>query len=146
MLRRKVPSCLWDYGLIYISIISNRILRGQQQRTGIVMVTSDAPDISEWLDFKFYHRGWYYDQKKIKFDGSGRRLARWLGVAHQVGSDLRIWQTYCPHNGAAMSYVTTVSMTIFDMRLKGLTEQLKNNCPTETSFLARPMEFISKMN
>jgi hypothetical protein len=34
---------------------------------------------------------WYYDQKKIEIDGSGRRLARWLGVAHRVGSDLSYW-------------------------------------------------------
>ncbi len=34
---------------------------------------------------------WYYDQKKIEIDGSGRRLARWLSVAHRVGSDLCYW-------------------------------------------------------
>ncbi len=46
------------------------------------MVTSETPDISEWLDFEFYDRVWYYDQKKMELDGSGRRLACWLGVAH----------------------------------------------------------------
>ncbi|KAI2500467.1 Reverse transcriptase (RNA-dependent DNA polymerase) [Fragilaria crotonensis] len=49
------------------------------------------PDISEWLDFEFYDRVWFYDHKKIEIDGSGRRLARWLGVAHRVGSDLCYW-------------------------------------------------------
>jgi hypothetical protein len=35
---------------------------------------------------------WYYDdQKKIEIDGSGRRLTRWLDVAHRVGSDLCYW-------------------------------------------------------
>ena len=34
---------------------------------------------------------WFYDHKKIEIDGSGRRLARWLGVAHRVGSDLCYW-------------------------------------------------------
>ena len=51
----------------------------------------ETPDISEWLDFEFYDRVWYYDQNKIEIDGSGRRLARWLGVAHRVGSDLCYW-------------------------------------------------------
>ncbi len=55
------------------------------------IVTGETPDISEWIDFEFYDRVWYYDQKKIEIDGSGRRLARWLGVAHQVGSDLCYW-------------------------------------------------------
>jgi hypothetical protein len=43
------------------------------------------------IDFEFYDRVWYYDQKKIEIDGSGRRLARWLRVAHRVGSDLCYW-------------------------------------------------------
>jgi hypothetical protein len=32
------------------------------------------------------------------------------------------------------------------VRLKGLIEQLKNNCLTETLFLARSMDFISNMS
>ena len=91
MLKRKVPPRLWDYGLVYETNILNRIPRGREQRTGIEIVTGETPDISEWLDFEFYDRVWYYDQKKIESDGSGRRLARWLGVAHRVGSDLCYW-------------------------------------------------------
>ena len=91
MLKRKVPPRLWDYGLVYETNILNRIPRGREQRTGIEMVTGETPDISEWIDFEFYDRVWYYDQKKIEIDGSGRRLARWLGVAHRVGSDLCYW-------------------------------------------------------
>ena len=55
------------------------------------MVTGETPDISEWIDFEFYDRVWYYDQKKIEIDGCERRLARWLGFAHRVGSDLCYW-------------------------------------------------------
>ncbi len=91
MLQRKVPPHLWNYGLVYETNILNRIPRGQQQRTGIEIVTGETPDISEWIDFEFYDRKWYYDQKKIEIDGSGRRLARWLSVAHRVGSDLCFW-------------------------------------------------------
>ena len=91
MLKRKVPTRLWDYGLVYETNILNQIPRGQQQRTGIEIVTGETPDISEWTDFEFYDRVWYYDEKKIEIDGGGRRLARWLGVAHRVGSDLCYW-------------------------------------------------------
>ena len=55
------------------------------------MVTGETPDTSEWLYFEFYDCVWYYDQKEIAIDGSGRRLARWLGVAHRIGSDLCYW-------------------------------------------------------
>jgi hypothetical protein len=91
MLKRKVPPRLWDYGLVYKTNILNRIPRGQQQRTGIELITGETPDISEGLDFEFNDRVWYYNQKKIEIDGSGRRLARWLGIAHRVGSDLCYW-------------------------------------------------------
>lgn len=76
-----MPPRLWDYGLIYKTNILNRIPRGQQQRNGIKLITGKTSDISEWLNFEFYNRVWYYDQKKIEIDESGRRLARWLGVA-----------------------------------------------------------------
>ena len=91
MLKKKVPTRLWDYGLVYESNILNRIPRGQRQRTGLEMVTGETPDISEWIDFEFYDRVWFYDRKKIEMDDTGRKLARWLGVAHRVGSDLCYW-------------------------------------------------------
>jgi hypothetical protein len=56
MLQRKVPPRLWDYDLIYKSNILNGIPCGQQQRTGIEMVTGKTPHISEWIDFEFYDR------------------------------------------------------------------------------------------
>ena len=91
MAKKKVPSRLWDYGLVYEANILNRIPRGSQQRTGLEIVTGDTPDISEWIDFEFYDRVWYYDSKKMDTADTGRRLARWLGVAHRVGSDLCYW-------------------------------------------------------
>jgi hypothetical protein len=84
MMKRKVPPCLWDYFLVYETNILKRIPSGQQQRTGIEIVTGETQDISEWIDFEFYDRVWYYNQKKIEIDSSGRCLARWLGVAHRV--------------------------------------------------------------
>ena len=91
MLRRRVPKRLWDYGLIYEANILNRIPRGKNARTGLEIITGETPDISEWTDFAFYDRVWVYDHKKIELDGTGRRLARWLGVAHRIGSDLCYW-------------------------------------------------------
>ena len=108
MLRKKVPPRLWDYGLIYESNILNRIPRGQQPCSGIEMMTGEMPDISEWIDFEFYDRVWYYDQKKIEIDGSGRRLASRLGAAHHVGSDLCYWLLLQPGKVIARTTVQHV--------------------------------------
>ncbi len=87
-----MPPCLWDsYGLIYETNILNRIPRGQQLSTGIEIVTGETPNTSDWIDFEFYDRVWYCDHKKIEIDGRKRHLARWLGVALRVGSDLCYW-------------------------------------------------------
>jgi hypothetical protein len=75
MLKRKVPPRLWDYGLINETNILNRIPCGQQLRTRIEIVTCETPDILEWIDFEFYDRVWYCDQKKIEIDRCRRRLA-----------------------------------------------------------------------
>ena len=89
--------------------------RGREQRTGIEMVTGETPDISEWIDFEFYDWVWYYDQKKIEIDRSGRRLARWLGVAHRVGgSDLCYW--LLPESGKVIAR-TTVQHVVRDDHL-----------------------------
>jgi hypothetical protein len=54
MLKGKVLPRLWDYGLVYETNILHRMIpRGQHQRTGIEIVTGEAPDISEWTDFEF---------------------------------------------------------------------------------------------
>jgi hypothetical protein len=66
MLKKKVPTRLWDYGLVYESNILNRIPRGSQHRTGLEVVTGETPDISEWINFECYDRVWFYDRKKME--------------------------------------------------------------------------------
>ena len=44
-------------------------------------VTGETPDISEYLDFRFYDKVWYKDNS-----GLGELLpGRWLGVSSQTG-------------------------------------------------------------
>jgi hypothetical protein len=50
------------------------------------MVTGETPDVSEWIDFKFYNRVWYYDQKKIEIGvaaGAGFQMARRCSLDRQ---------------------------------------------------------------
>ena len=87
----QVPSRLWDYGLVYISEIQSLLARGQDDRPGIERITGNAVDISKWLDFDFYERVWYWDQKKMDMTDEQAKLGRWLGIAHRVGSDMTYW-------------------------------------------------------
>ena len=48
-------------------------------------VTGDTPDISEYVDFGFWDLVWFWDKPR---DDRNPKLARWLGVAHRVGSAL----------------------------------------------------------
>jgi hypothetical protein len=83
----QVPARLWDYGLVYIAEIQSLLARGVN-RPGIERVTGNTIDISEWLDFDFYDRVWYWDAKKMDMTDEQARIGRWLGISHRVGSDM----------------------------------------------------------
>jgi hypothetical protein len=92
MQKKKVPTRLWDYGLVYESELLSRMSRGDDGRSGYEMVTGNTPDISEWLDFEFYDLVWWIDRpNKPNVNDVTKRLGRWLGVSHRVGSDLCYW-------------------------------------------------------
>lgn len=50
----------------------------------------NTPDISEWADFTFFDRVWYHVPGNT-LSTANRRLGRWLGISHRVGSDLCYW-------------------------------------------------------
>lgn len=50
MSMRKVPAWLWDYGLVYVAPGNTKLVAGLPK-----IVTGDMPDISEWVNFKFYN-------------------------------------------------------------------------------------------
>ena len=129
----QVPPCLGDYGLVYIAEIQTLLARVVDQRPGIERVTGNTIDISEWLDFDFFDRVWYWDQKKMDMTGAQARLGQWLGIFHRVGSDMAYWIFTEPGKVFACSTVqhTTVSnMATDEMTTRtqsldaNLTEQL----------------------
>ena len=66
--------------------------RGRDGRSGYEEVTGETPDISEWLDFTFYDLVWWWDRgQKPDVTDETRKLARWLGISHRVGSDMCYW-------------------------------------------------------
>jgi hypothetical protein len=106
------------------------------------MVTGETPDISEWVDFEFYDPVWYYDHKKMDMVDSGKRLARWLGIAHRIGSDLCYWLLL--PNGSVIAPRTTVQhVTRTDlleseevkMQIERFDEQVEQRRLTDENFV-----------
>ena len=91
MVSKKVPKCLWDYGLVHHAGILSRIYRGKIGLTGIEEVTGHMPDISEWLDFEFYNQVWWLDKKHPSTMGDNIILLRWIGISHIIGSAMSYW-------------------------------------------------------
>jgi len=91
MRAKSVPKRLWDYGLVWVSEITNQTAHGPDARTPIEEVTGNTPDISEWLDFDFYDWCWYWQGLTHELTEDKVEIGRVLGVAHRVGSDLCYW-------------------------------------------------------
>ena len=43
---RKIPTILWDYGLVYEAGLLSRVAQGHDGRSGIERLTGETPDIS----------------------------------------------------------------------------------------------------
>ena len=57
MLNDKVPSRLWDYGLIWILEMINILVSSPRYVSGIIIleyITGETPDIRKYLDLTFY--------------------------------------------------------------------------------------------
>jgi hypothetical protein len=119
----QVPPRLWDYGLVYIAEIQSLLARGIDQRPGIERVTGNTIDISEWLDFDFFDRVWYWDQKKMDMTDEQARLGRWLGISHRVGSDMTYW--ILTESGRVIARSTVQHITVSDMA----TDEMKTRVP-----------------
>ena len=84
MVKKRIPSQLWGYGVCWVSEVmsmthsSAKIVNG-----GIPLrnVTGETVDISKYLDFGFYEKGWFKDNAGISTIEPGR----WLGISHQTG-------------------------------------------------------------
>ena len=76
-----------------------------QEKTPLEALTRETPDISQYLDFGFYDRVWFKEDAVL----GETKLARFLGVSHQVG----YLMSYCvlPDSGIPMSRTTVQRVT-----------------------------------
>ena len=93
MTQKGVPQRLWDRGLVHESELLSLISRGNGKRPGREQVTGNTVDISEYCDFEFYDLVWFHagGNHKLETTEDARRLGRWLGISHWVGSDMCYW-------------------------------------------------------
>jgi hypothetical protein len=98
---------------VYIAEVQSLLARGRDNRPGIERLLGQTVDISEWLDFDFYERVWYWDQAKMDMASEQARLGRWLGIAHRVGSDMTYW--ILTDTGNVIARSTVQHVTVADM-------------------------------
>ena len=104
MFRTYFPRALWSYGISYVDKIiqiTASFVAYLKGRTPLEALTSETPDISQYLDFGFYDWAWF------KEDAVPRetKLRILLGVSHHIRSLMSYW--VFPASGIPMS-ITTV--------------------------------------
>ena len=111
MIRQRVPTELWDYGLRWVSEISSlthSTAGGSKINGGHIplgQVTGETPDISKYLDFTFYDKVWFKDNA----GASPAEPGRWLGVASRVGRAMCYW--ILNQNGKVVSRSSVQAVT-----------------------------------
>lgn len=114
MARKKVPHRLWDYGSMWTCSTSQLtasdagFLKG---RTALEEITGETPDISEYLDFSFYDWVGYHENARL----GERKIGRWLGVSHKVGSLMSYW--VLTGKGTVISRTTVARMTNLELKV-----------------------------
>jgi hypothetical protein len=90
-------------------------LRG---RTPIEEVTGETPDITEYLDFRFYDHVWYWENAGL----GERQLGRWLGMSHRVGTQMCYF--IIKQNGQVISRTSVQPITTLELQ----TDEVKTLC------------------
>ena len=123
MTSKNVPKRLWDFGIKHAAhVIQVLPSKSLNNRTPHEVVHGHTPDISELVDFDFYDLVWVYDTKHPGVGDEDKILCPWLGVAHDVGSDMCYW--VMPESGIALARTTVQHVTRDDMLDPAISEQI----------------------
>ena len=92
-LRARSPKRLWDFcgeWVAGIRRLTAHDIPALQGRVPTEAIEGNTPDISEYAQFDWYQCVWYIDPA-VQFPEDSRKLGRWVGVAHDVGSPMTFW-------------------------------------------------------
>jgi hypothetical protein len=90
--RTAAPTDFWCYALEWaakVTSLTAHSLPALRARTPEENITGRTPDVSEYAHFTFFDWVWYREQ--AVFPEADMRLARWVGVATDVGQALTYW-------------------------------------------------------
>jgi Reverse transcriptase (RNA-dependent DNA polymerase) len=110
-LRARSPKRLWDYCGEWVAAIRRLTAHDiptLQGRVPSEIIESNTPDISEYAQFEWYEYVWYLDPA-VQFPEDAKKLGRWIGVAHDVGSPMTFWVLPMSCKVIARSTVTSLS-------------------------------------
>ena len=91
--RERSPKRLWDYCGEWVAAtrrLTAHDIPALQGRVPTELIDGNTPDISEYAQFDWYQLVWYIDPA-VRFPDDSRKLGRWIGVAHDVGSPMTFW-------------------------------------------------------
>jgi hypothetical protein len=111
----------WDFCCQYTVELRNRIACPLPQlhgRTPYEALTGNTPDISEFLEFKWFQYIWYYEPSI--FPEQNRNIAQWIGIAHRVGQAMCFW--ILPISGTPIARTTIQDISQEEL----ITEEVKN--------------------
>jgi hypothetical protein len=103
---------LWDYAVEWICAIMSRTYREKYGRTGMEVLTRDTPDISNYTDFTFYSRVWFWKTPSAQ---EPPQPGRWLGVANDIGTGTL---SYWVMDKRGQVYARTSVQCVMDDELK----------------------------
>ena len=95
----------------------------QDRRTVYEEVTGQPSEMIEWLYFEFYDLVYWYDRpNKPDMFNDVRRLARWLGISHRVGSNMCYW--HITESGKLISRNSVEPVTRDDILASGTKQHI----------------------
>jgi hypothetical protein len=111
MLRAHSPKRLWDYCCEWVTAerrLTAHDIPALQGRVPTELINGNTPDISEYAQFDWYQLVWYIDPA-VRFPDDSRKIGRWIGVAHDVGSPMTFWVLLQSCKVVARSTVTPLT-------------------------------------
>ncbi len=87
-------------------------------------MTGLTPNISEFCNFNFYDLVWYWQNPHPSLCEHDGELARWIGFAHNVGSDMVYW--LMPVSGIPIANSTIQHVTTKDMRDVDISQRIQH--------------------
>jgi len=119
------PKRLWDLCAKHVAelrCLTAQPLYSLHGRTPFEMVTGNTPDISEYISFQWYQPVWFFDN--TSFPEPTKHIARWIGVAHNIGQAMCFW--VLPSSGIPIARSTVQSITEAELRDPSVQSRLQS--------------------